>query len=341
MAYDRALKPLNHPRQPGEPRVSVLVPSYNYARFLPETLDSVLHQDFDDYELLVIDDHSDDASAAVLERYAKRDSRVRHRINPERRGMVQNWNDCLEWARGDYIKFLFADDRLTFPSALGQMVEQIEARPDVRLVGCAREIIDEQSRTVAVKCYAREATIRSGAEVVAAWLGRMGNPIGEPSSVLFRRADARRGFDPRYRQLVDAEMWFHLLQGGAFAYIPECLCSFRRHDAQQSSQNRGRGIVEAEDAMLIETYGRRVFETGNRKDLFELAYRIRRLPEGPSRAGLMRDLRDHWGSAGSLYPLHHVRHRVVRPFQNLARTFWQRELRKDLDRRRAVSARPR
>src|SRR3974377_931912 len=94
------------------PKVSVLVPTYNYARYLPEAIESVLEQDFQDFEVLISDDCSTDGSAEVIARYAAKDSRIRFKIHPANLGMVENWNWCLSEARGDYIKFLFGDDRL-------------------------------------------------------------------------------------------------------------------------------------------------------------------------------------------------------------------------------------
>src|ERR1700691_6171602 len=100
------------------PKVSVLIPTYNYARYLAEAIESVLEQDFQDFELLIVDDCSSDNTAEVVQPFCARDARVRFAVNPTNLGMVNNWQRCLDHARGSYIKFLFGDDTLANPQAL-------------------------------------------------------------------------------------------------------------------------------------------------------------------------------------------------------------------------------
>ena len=121
------------------PSVSVLIPSYNCARYLPETIESVLAQDFRDFELVILDDRSTDSSNEVLESYARRDERIRYRLNERNLGLVENWNACLREARGKYVKFLHSDDKLTRPTALEQMLALLEGNPDASLAACGRE----------------------------------------------------------------------------------------------------------------------------------------------------------------------------------------------------------
>jgi hypothetical protein len=80
------------------------------------------------------------------------------------------------------------------------------------------------------------------------------NLIGEPSAAMFRREAGRRGFDPAWRQLVDEEMWFHLLESGDFVYDPEPLCAFRLHTAQQTVVNRDSHVASMESLLLLARY---------------------------------------------------------------------------------------
>src|SRR3954453_9924295 len=93
------------------PKVSVLIPTYNYARYLSEAIESVLEQEFQDYEVVIVDDCSQDESEEVIRRYAARDGRIRFHFNRPNLGMVANWNYCLSLARGEYVQFLFGDDK--------------------------------------------------------------------------------------------------------------------------------------------------------------------------------------------------------------------------------------
>src|SRR5580658_942536 len=111
------------------PSVSVLMPTYNYAGFLPEAVESVLAQDFRDFELLIVDDCSSDNTAEVVRPFCSRDARVHFAINSTNLGMADNWNHCLDQARGEYIKFLFGDDKLFHRQALGKMLALMGRHP--------------------------------------------------------------------------------------------------------------------------------------------------------------------------------------------------------------------
>ena len=78
--------------------------------------------------------------------------------------------------------------------------------------------------------------------------------IGEPTAVMFRRSAGIRGFAESYDQLVDLEMWCHLLCKGTLVYTSEALCSFRRHPLQRTEFNKERGIHHSEMMRLIGEY---------------------------------------------------------------------------------------
>src|SRR5581483_9458517 len=219
---------------PTPPKISVLIPTFNCARFLPEAVDSILAQKFGDFELIISDDNSSDDSSELLRSYAARDPRVRLHLQSSNLGMVANWNWCLQQARGEYIKFVFGDDALISAQTLGCMAELLDAEPDVVLVASARRVIDEASHPTAIWDELKTAGRHGGAALIARCLQQDRNLIGEPSAVMFRREAATRGFDLQLRQLVDLEMWLHLLSSGGLAYLPEPLCAFRLHPGQQS-----------------------------------------------------------------------------------------------------------
>lgn len=236
------------------PIVSVCMPTYNQAKYLPAAIESVLRQTFTDFELLIIDDCSTDESADVIGTYARKDRRIRFIINDCNIGMVNNWNKCLEMASGEYIKFLFGDDMLSSPFAIERMLSLIKSDERIVLVASARNLIDHQSRVLGVMSEYIGRSPRDGKQVIMDCLLDQRNRIGEPSVVLFRKRHAARGFDPRYRQMVDLEMWFHLLEQGMFAFIREPLCSFRIHDTQQTRFNLEQCLCIDERHMLIMDY---------------------------------------------------------------------------------------
>src|SRR5262245_22399918 len=121
-------------------QVSFCIPVWNGAAFLPEALASALGQTLREFELLVVDDASDDASAAIAA--AAGDPRIRLLRNERRLGIPGCWNRCLAEARGEYVKFLFQDDLLT-PGALATLVNALEREPTAVLAFGRREIRHE------------------------------------------------------------------------------------------------------------------------------------------------------------------------------------------------------
>lgn len=92
------------------PKVSVLIPCFRAAPFLRTALHSVLAQTFVDWEVVLVDNASDDGTFAVAEEYARRDPRIRIFRNEENLGPVRNWRRTAELARGELASLLFADD---------------------------------------------------------------------------------------------------------------------------------------------------------------------------------------------------------------------------------------
>lgn len=236
------------------PKLSVLIPTYNYARFLPEAIESVLVQDFQDFEVIIVDDNSPDNTAEVVAPYCRKDSRVSFEVNAVNRGMVQNWNYCLSKARGTYVKYLFGDDKLATPKCLGKMVALLDVNPTARLAVSARKVIDENSRWIDVWDNLESDGLYDGRSTIMRCFARNMNLIGEPSAVLFRAADAQRGFSLEYRQLVDMEMWFHLLEQGGLVFTSEPLCCFRKHGQQQTAVNQAAKVGEREMVNLLLKY---------------------------------------------------------------------------------------
>lgn len=225
------------------PSVTVAVPVRNAEAFIDETLASARRQSYEDIEILVIDNASTDDTVPIVERVAAIDDRIRFLRNDTNIGIAANFNRCLALATGRYVKFLCSDD-LIEPSCVERMVTVLEKYPRVSLIGCARRQIAATARRTRTASYAKAETIVSGPEAMNRCFFE-GNLIGEPTAVMFRRAQATRGFSPYYNQALDLEMWFHLLEQGDFAFLRDALCAIRLHDDRQTVRNARSGrIVE-------------------------------------------------------------------------------------------------
>ncbi len=115
------------------PSVSVVIPCYNYGRFLPDAVDSALSQAGVDVDVLIVDDASTDGSEQVASELAAGDARVHVLRHPENMGHIQTYNDGLARATGKYVVLLSADDLLA-PGALSRSAALMEACPEVALV---------------------------------------------------------------------------------------------------------------------------------------------------------------------------------------------------------------
>jgi len=235
-------------------KVSICMPNYNFAQYLPEAIESVLRQSYSDFEFVIIDNCSTDNSVEVIQHYAEKDARIKLNVNKQNIGLVNNLNLCLQKAHGDYIKFLFSDDLLASEKALEQMVTVLDAHEGISLVASARNVIDYQSAILKIWSEYKGKIGYSGTKIIQDCLLEQKNKIGEPSVVMFRKKHVGTGFDTRYRQAVDLALWFHILEQGDFAYLEEPLCSFRMHPGQQTKINAERNDLCDEPFQLIEDY---------------------------------------------------------------------------------------
>ena len=90
--------------------LSILIPTYNRELFISQAIDSVLEQDFEDYEIICCDNASTDRTYEILQEYAKNDNRIKVFQNKENLGPVLNWKNCLEHASGEFVHWLWSDD---------------------------------------------------------------------------------------------------------------------------------------------------------------------------------------------------------------------------------------
>lgn len=230
------------------PKVSICIPAYNHAEYLGPALESALAQTYSDLEIVVSDNQSNDNTGELVAGFGRRNDRIRYFRAPEHLSMQENFNQCLALARGRYIKFLCADDLLE-PYCVERLLEPLEGDESVKLAACARRLFSDGSRNTRVARYATRRLVDTGEEAIRRCFFR-GNLIGEPTAVMFRREDAGSGFNPRFSQLVDLELWFRILETGRFAFVPDVLCSIREHHGQTTRRSIASGAVTRDKELL-------------------------------------------------------------------------------------------
>ena len=129
------------------PRVSVGLPVYNGERYIAETLDSILAQTFDDFEVIVCDNASRDRTEEICRVYAARDSRIRYVRNSTNLGAAKNYRLAFELSSGEYFRWANCDD-LFAPTSLACCVEVLDREPSTVLVYPRTMLIDEHGQTI-------------------------------------------------------------------------------------------------------------------------------------------------------------------------------------------------
>jgi glycosyltransferase involved in cell wall biosynthesis len=228
-----------------KPKISVCVPTYNGSLFLRECLDSIILQSFSDFELLIVDDCSSDNTVEIAEEYAAIDSRIAVHKNHQNLGLVGNWNRCIEIASGEWIKFVFQDDKIA-PSCLEKLFTATKLGKPI--VYCRREFIFESDTPEATKTWYLthisscnpfgDSVDISAQQYAALTLKNIGiNLIGEPTSLMIHRnVFFEFGcFNPHTITVCDFEFSARIAINTGITQVPEVLAQFRVHGTSETS----------------------------------------------------------------------------------------------------------
>lgn len=207
------------------PEVSVVIPTFNVSPFIAAAIESVLNQEFEDFELIVVDDGSTDGTAEIAQSFDD------HRISVYRRahrGPTHTMNDAIDLARGRWIAFLDGDDTWA-PAKLGRHVAVMKNNPDLDLTFCRSRMIDEAGNNLPVTSPRRKNTL-SYEQLLES------NPAANGSSIVAARQAlvSAGGFDPAFSASYDYDLWLRvaLLRPRNVRSIPEILTYYRRRQGQ-------------------------------------------------------------------------------------------------------------
>lgn len=214
-----------------DPKVSVVIPTYNRADLIGLALKSVQRQSYRDYEIVVIDDGSKDGTDAVVAAQAP-EARYTWQENV---GIPEAINVCVRAARGEYIAFLGSDDAL-LPGAFERQVAALDKNPNAGMVHGAAWLMDEDGRLTEIlrPRFARADYVRDGlAERVDLLFT---NHIVAPTVMIRRQCFADAGlFDLRFGLYEDWNMWNRVLKTWDAAYIHEPVTCYRVHGGDAGS----------------------------------------------------------------------------------------------------------
>jgi glycosyltransferase involved in cell wall biosynthesis len=218
------------------PKVSIVIPAYNNVQYIAETLDSVLNQTYEDYEVVIADHSSVDGTMEVIERYR---SHPKLRIlspTPVGGGAQANWNRVSSEAKGTYLKLVCGDDVIV-PTAIAEQVAAFEAHPTAVLVASQRNLVDSNG-DVFIKSRGLQGIsgVVDGAKAVRATVVAGSNIFGEPACVMFRREllEKEGGWDNSNPYLIDEATYARICFHGDVVAIRKSLATFRISASQWS-----------------------------------------------------------------------------------------------------------
>jgi glycosyltransferase involved in cell wall biosynthesis len=232
------------------PRVSIVIPNYNHARFLRKRVDSVLRQTFQDFELILLDDCSSDDSCSILASYAS-DSRIRMEFNSVNSGSTfKQWNKGVNASRGEYIWIAESDDYAD-EKMLERLVKLLESEPNLVFAYCRSWRVLENDRRdgfaddylTSLDPHRWSADYYADGEDECRNFLAQRNTIPNASAVVFRRAAYHQvgGADESFQLCADWKLWAALALTGRIAYLGEPLNYFRFHGS--SVRNRAAPVV--------------------------------------------------------------------------------------------------
>lgn len=222
-------------------KVSVCVPAYNQPELLRRVLNSIKEQSFQDYEVVITDDSTNDAVSAVASEFLA-DGRYRYYKNNERKGTPGNWNEAIQYAKAPLIKILHHDDWFSNNDSLEIFVKMLVENPSANFAFSSSLNFDENQHLSSKNIPSEKQLMElKNNSACLFW----GNFVGAPSATIFRKHNAPK-FDENLKWLVDIDFYIALLQiNPVFVFSEKPLTSTTSmSDFQVSASFRQNGLLQ-------------------------------------------------------------------------------------------------
>lgn len=235
------------------PKVSVILPNYNHQNFLQERIDSILNQDFTDFELIILDDCSTDNSIKIIENYLD-EPKLSHFIRNEANSgsTFKQWRKGIELAQGEYIWIAESDD-IAIRTFLTEMVSILERQKYVGISFCSSKWIDQSGKNVHIPEHEDNTEQWFGNSLIENEF-LIGNLIYNASSALFRKDLVKNvDFDEvqSFRYTGDWMFWVQAAKGVSVVRSQSKLNAFRRHPNNISTKSDSQGLLFIEGMRIV------------------------------------------------------------------------------------------
>ena len=215
------------------PRLTIGLPVYNGEKYLAQSLDALLGQSYQDFELIIADNASTDGTADICQRYVQQDSRVRYIRQPQNVGLAPNHNLVVEQARGELFKWAASDD-LYARELIERCVDALDEHPDVVLAHCWSARIDGSGAVTHVYKYPLNTSSAQAPERFRSLLFGSGgdDDYGVIRTKVLRRTAMKESYHHADRTII-AELALH----GRFYQVPDWLFFRRDHPDRAERAN--------------------------------------------------------------------------------------------------------
>jgi len=227
-----------------KPLISVILPSYNHSKYIKESIDSILNQTYQNFELIITDDGSTDNSKEIILSYT--DKRIKSYFFKKNKGAVSATNFCIEKSKGKYISILNSDD-IYCPQKIEKQINFLLRNKNTSAVFSYAQAIDENSKEIKIENNPLEPVVSTKAsrtDMLKIFLDS-GNILIHPTALIKKSVYKNIGFyDNRLHQIPDFEYWVRMCVAGYnIKVLPEKLIKYRFRENELNTSNGNRPDV--------------------------------------------------------------------------------------------------
>lgn len=209
------------------PKLSVIIPVFNAEKYLQDAIDSIIHQSFTDWELIIINDGSTDCSETIIESYS--DTRLKYYKNEQNIGLISTLNKGIALCKGDYIARMDADD-ISENNRFAIQIAFLEKNREYAMCGSYAKVIDENNNETG-----KIVNLQTNDYLQINLLFSV--PFIHPSMMIRCNVLQKNHFDSEYKHAEDYDLWCRIAKNYKIANIPDYLLKYRWHTSNVSVIN--------------------------------------------------------------------------------------------------------